>query len=84
MKRLASLILLLVLAGSAFAGVPLHFGESECSMDGMADMDCCKAVLRTELRAERNDCTGERCSRDPAFAGTHAVILDDTAIITKF
>src|SRR2546429_9994248 len=45
MKRLAALILLLVLAGSALAGMPLHFGESECSMDGMMDMDCCKAEL---------------------------------------
>ncbi|HET6668707.1 MAG TPA: hypothetical protein VFH15_00615 [Pyrinomonadaceae bacterium] len=45
MKRLASLILLLVLAGSALAGVPLHFGDSECSMGGMMDMDCCKAAL---------------------------------------
>ena len=44
-KRLASLFLLLVLAGSAFAGIPLHFGESECSMGGMMDMDCCKAAL---------------------------------------
>lgn len=45
MKRLVSLILLLVLAASAFAGVPLHFGESQCSMGGMMDMDCCKAAL---------------------------------------
>jgi hypothetical protein len=45
MKRLASLILLLVLASSAFGGVPLHFGESRCSMGDMMDMDCCKAAL---------------------------------------
>jgi len=44
MKRLSSLFLLLVLAGSACAGVPLHFGENECSMGGMMDMDCCKAA----------------------------------------
>jgi hypothetical protein len=44
-KRLASLFLLLALAGSAFAGIPLHFGESQCSMGGMMDMDCCKAAL---------------------------------------
>ena len=42
-KRLASLFLLLVLAGSTFAGVPLHFGDGECNMRGM--MDCCKAAL---------------------------------------
>jgi hypothetical protein len=44
-KRLASLVLLFVLVGGAFAGVPLSFGESNCSMGGMMDMDCCKAVL---------------------------------------
>jgi hypothetical protein len=44
-KCLVSLFLLLVLAGSAVAGIPLHFGESECNMDGMVDMDCCKAAL---------------------------------------
>jgi hypothetical protein len=44
-RRLASLFLLLVLTGGVFAGVPLRFGESECSMGGMTDMDCCKAAL---------------------------------------
>ena len=44
--RLTSLVLLLVLAGSAFAGIPMHFGESECSMgQAMAGTDCCKAAL---------------------------------------
>ena len=43
-KRLASLFLLLVLPSSALAGVPLQFGESECSMRGMMNMDCCKAA----------------------------------------
>jgi hypothetical protein len=44
--RLTSLVLLLALVGSAFAGIPLHSGENECrpapSMDGM---DCCQAAL---------------------------------------
>jgi hypothetical protein len=44
--RLASLFLLLVLAGGALAGVPLGFGENNCSMGGRMDMDCCKAALR--------------------------------------
>ena len=44
-KRLASLVLLLVIAGGAFAGVPLHSSDRECSMGGMMDMDCCKAAL---------------------------------------
>ena len=44
-KRLASMFLLIVLFGGAFAGVPLSFGESNCSMGGMMDMECCKAAL---------------------------------------
>ncbi len=44
--RITSLVLLLVLAGSAFAGIPMHFGETECSMGQPMDgMDCCKAAL---------------------------------------
>jgi hypothetical protein len=45
-KRLASMFLLLVLFGGAFAGVPLGFGENPCSMSGMVNMPCCKAMLR--------------------------------------
>lgn len=46
-KRLASLFLLLVLFGGAFAGVPLGFGgENRCSMSGMTNMHCCKAMLK--------------------------------------
>jgi len=45
-QRLASLVLLLVLIGGAFAGVPLQFGGSECGMTEMMEgMDCCKAAL---------------------------------------
>lgn len=48
-KRVASLILLIVIAGGSFAGVPLHFGEeSSCpmaAMGDMGDMDCCKMAL---------------------------------------
>ena len=53
--RLASLFLLIVLAGSTFAGVPMHFGEAECSMDGMMDMDCCEAALTQESSPEVAD-----------------------------
>ena len=49
--RLASLFLLLVLFGGAFAGVPLGFGgENRCSMSGMANMHCCKAMLKQKNR----------------------------------
>jgi hypothetical protein len=45
-KRLASLTLLLVLVGGAFAGVPLQFGGNECGMGEMMEgMDCCKVAL---------------------------------------
>jgi len=66
-KRLASLFLLLVLFGSAFAGVPLHFGESECGMDGMMDMDCCKAALLQSQTPEVTDaklCCALNCAQD--------------------
>jgi hypothetical protein len=67
-KRLTSLVLLLVLGGSAFAGVPLHFGESECSMGQPMDgMDCCKAALMggesPEATAARLCCV-VNCSHD--------------------
>jgi hypothetical protein len=65
--RLASLSLLLVLAGSTFAGMPMHFGEGECSMDGMMDMDCCKAALMQESRPEVADaklCCALNCAKD--------------------
>jgi hypothetical protein len=45
-QRLASLALLVVLLGGAFAGVPLQFGGGECEMGEMMEgMDCCKAAL---------------------------------------
>ena len=38
--RLTSLVLLLMLAGSAFAGIPLHSNEQSCPMGGaMGDME---------------------------------------------
>jgi hypothetical protein len=50
-QRLASLFLLLVLFGGAFAGVPLSFGEGHCSMGNM-DMECCKAMLLLQQKAK--------------------------------
>src|SRR6266446_9912627 len=46
--RLASLALVLVIGGSALAGVPLHSNEQECSMPGMAGMDCCEKAAQAE------------------------------------
>jgi len=65
-KRLASLFLLLVLVGSAFAGVPLHFGESDCGMK-MMDMDCCQAALLQTQTAEVADaklCCALSCAQN--------------------
>src|SRR5205809_8094816 len=46
--RFASLALILVIGGSVFAGIPLHSNEQECSMPGMAGMDCCKKAAQAE------------------------------------
>lgn len=44
--RLTSLVLVLILSGSAFGGVPVQFGEQSCGLDhAMGEMDCCKAAL---------------------------------------
>ena len=67
-KRLTSLVLLLMLAGSAFAGVPLHSNEQSCSMgDAMGEMDCCKAALmqsKTPEVAAARLCCAIECSND--------------------
>ncbi len=66
-KRLASLFLLLMLAGSTIASIPLHFGESNCSMDGMMDMDCCKAALmqtETPEVADAKLCCALNCAQN--------------------
>jgi hypothetical protein len=66
--RLTSLVLLLVLAGSAFAGIPLHSGENECrtapALDGM---DCCQAALMGGDSAEATAarlCCAINCSHE--------------------
>jgi hypothetical protein len=66
-RRLPSLFLLLVLFGNAFAGVPLHFGESECGMSGMMDMDCCQAALlqeKTSKVADAKLCCALNCAQN--------------------
>jgi hypothetical protein len=75
--RLTSLVLLLVLAGSAFAGIPLHFGESECSMgDAMAGIDCCKAALmeaETAQSAAARLCCALNCLQNGSTAPSNIV-----------
>ena len=66
--KLTSLVLLVVLGGSAFAGVPMDFGEQMCPMgDAMGDMDCCKAALMKAQTAESASarlCCAVNCSKD--------------------
>ena len=66
--RLTSLVLLLIVAGGAFAGTPLHSSEQSCPMGGaMGDMDCCKAALlkaQTSESASAQLCCALNCSKD--------------------
>src|SRR5437870_1320665 len=65
--RLTSLVLLLIMAGGAVAGAPLHSNEQSCSMGGaMGEMDCCKAALRrsnTPQVAAARLCCSLNCSQ---------------------
>ena len=73
--RLISLVLVLMLSGSALGGVPVQFGEQSCGMDhAMADMDCCEAALmpgRDAHTATARLCCVLNCSREgtPATNG---------------
>ena len=66
--RLISLVILLVVAGSAVAGAPLHSNEQSCSMGGaMGEMDCCKAALshkNTPQVASARLCCSLNCSQN--------------------
>lgn len=74
--RLTSLVLVLMLIGSAFAGVPWQFGEHSCGMDhSMGGMDCCKAALMQSQSQEASVarlCCALNCSKDgiPPSNGT--------------
>jgi hypothetical protein len=83
--RLGSLFLLLVLAGSTFAGMPMHFGERECSMDGMMDMDCCKAALMQESRPEVADaklCCALNCAKDGTTSPPNVVRVTPPRLVS--
>ena len=66
--RLTSLVLVLMLGGSAFGGVPVQFDEQSCGMDHeMGDMDCCKAALMPNQDAHTATarlCCALNCSRE--------------------
>src|ERR687892_255051 len=66
--RLTSLIMVLMLSGSVFAGIPVEFGEQSCSMDhSMGDMDCCKVALmpgKDAQAATARLCCALSCSKE--------------------
>ena len=66
--RLTSLVLVLMLSGSAFAGVPVQFGEQSCNMDhALGDMDCCTAALLPSKDAQTATarlCCALSCSKE--------------------
>src|SRR5215475_5171021 len=77
-KRLASLFLLLTLFSSALAGVPLTFGEGDCGMSGMMDMDCCKKAMLQELTPEVADaklCCALNCAQNGTTSPANGVRL---------
>jgi hypothetical protein len=67
LKKLINLLLILTVASSVAAGMPLHSNEQECSMGG--EMDCCKKAL---LAAETPQVTAARlcCAVNCSTEGT--------------
>jgi hypothetical protein len=68
--RIAASFLLLVLFGGAFAGVPLQFGESNCAMGGMMDMECCRAMLLQQSQTRFTQEEEMLCTLNCAQNGT--------------
>jgi len=65
LRKLTNFLLILTVASSVAAGVPLHSNEQECSMGG--DMDCCKKALlatQTPQVAAARLCCAVNCSTD--------------------
>ncbi len=92
--RLASLALVLVIAGSVFAGIPLHSNEQECTMPGMEGMDCCKKAAQAEslalevstarlccaLNCSQSGTTGSTESRLPRPSVSQAIAIHPASI----
>jgi hypothetical protein len=65
LKKLTNLLLILTVASSVAAGMPLHSNEETCSMGN--DMDCCKKALlaaQTPQVAAARLCCAVNCSTD--------------------
>src|SRR5258706_16326154 len=92
--RLASLALILIIGGSVFAGIPLHSNEQECSMPGMAGMDCCKKAAQVEsltpevstarlccaLNCSQSGTTGSTGSRLPRPSASQAIAIHPASL----
>ena len=65
-QRLKAIVLLLVLSGSATAGMPLH-AEQKCHLPGMAD--CC-ATARTQARTPQVSAARLCCALNCTLPGT--------------
>src|SRR2546423_2888120 len=92
--RLASLALVLVIAGSVFAGLPLHSNEQECSIPGMDGMDCCKKAAQVEglkpeistarlccaLNCSQSGTTGSRGSQLPRSSTGQAIAIHPASV----
>src|SRR5215813_1394271 len=67
-KRLTSLVLVLLIVGSVYAGMPLHSNDQVCSMPEITGMDCCKkAALGESVTAEgliAQLCCALNCSQE--------------------
>jgi hypothetical protein len=70
LKKLTNLLLILAFGASAAAGMPLHSNEQECSMPGMAGMDCCKKAAQTETRAPEVSAARLCCALNCSQTGT--------------
>ncbi len=81
LRRLTALVFILVIAGGAAAGTPLHSHDQECEMGGMAVMDCCKKAREQsgapEVLAARL-CCAINCSQ-PAPTGSTGTVNPQTA-----
>src|SRR6266403_3539140 len=92
--RLASLVLVLVIGGSVFAGIPLHPNEQECSMPDMAGMDCCEKAAQSEsltpevstarlccaLNCSQSGTTGSTGSQLPRPSGSQAIAIHPASV----
>src|ERR1700730_6861665 len=68
--RVASLVLILVIGGSVFAGIPLHSNEQECNIPGMDGMDCCKKAAQAEILTAEASTARLCCALNCSQSGT--------------